>query len=201
MSALCRVLRVTRQGYYAFANRKPSKRDREAAELKTLIVKTHEASRHTYGSPRIYHELKNQGFAFGKRRIEHTMQDLGIFGRKPRKYRITTVADRAFKHPENILSRNFHATEPNQRWVTDITYIHSGEGWCYLATILDLFSRAVVGWALSTSLETTLPLAALDMALLHRRPSEGLLHHSDRGCQYTSERTKRFSRTVASPSA
>ena len=187
VAAWCRILGVMRQGYYAFANRKPSKRDREAAELETLVVKAHEASRHTCGCPRIYQEFKNQGFAFGKRRIERTMHSLGIFGRKPRKYRITTVADRAFKHSGNILSRDFHAAAPNQRWVTDITYIQTGEGWCYLATILDLFSRAVVGWALSTSLETTLPLAALDMALLLRLPSQGLLHHSYRGCQYISE--------------
>ena len=107
-------------------------------------------------------------------------------GRQRRRWRVTTRANPAHPVADNALARDFTASRPNERWVTDISYVWTDEGWCYLAAILDLFSRAVVGWSLDTTLSTRLPLAALDMALRRRKPRAGLLHHSDRGCQYTS---------------
>lgn len=114
------------------------------------------------------------------------MRSMGLAGRRPRRFRVTTSADPKHAVEPNLLSREFTATKPDERWVTDITYIWTDEGWCYLAAILDLFSRTVVGWALDATLATTLPLQALDAAIRRRNPGSGLLHHSDRGCQYTS---------------
>jgi len=123
--------------------------------------------------------------------VAQSMQTQGIQGRARKRFKITTVADALYTHPPNTLDRDFSATKPNERWVTDITYIWTNEGWCYLSAILDLFSRRVVGWALGTTLDTSLPLEALDMGLSLRRPTAGLLHHSDRGCQYTSSEYQR----------
>jgi len=122
----------------------------------------------------------------GKRRVERAMRGLGLTPPIPRRHRKTTVQDPAHIPAPNELARDFSATRPNERWVTDITYVWTDEGWGYLAVVLDLFSRAVVGWSLGATLCTSLPLAALDTALRRRRPQAGLLHHSDRGCQYTS---------------
>jgi len=122
----------------------------------------------------------------GKRRVERTMRSLGLAARRRRRFRVTTRANPAHGVVSNTLARRFQASKPNERWVTDISYIWTEEGWCYLAVILDLFSRAVVGWSLDASLSTQLPLAALEMAVKRRHPERGLLHHSDRGCQYTS---------------
>jgi transposase InsO family protein len=147
----------------------------------------HAESRGTYGSPRVLEALRREGIRVGKRRIERLLRSLGLRARTQRRWRTTTQRDPRHQVVENLLQRDFTATKPNERWVTDISYIWTDEGWCYLAVILDLFSRAVVGWALDTTLTTRLPLAALDMAIRRRKPEAGLLHHSDRGCQYTSE--------------
>jgi len=186
IAALCRLLGVTRQGYYAFARRSPSARLANDKALQERLRALHAESRGTYGSPRLQAALRAEGVRVGKRRIERALQVLGLHARTHRRYRVTTWANPAHATAANTLERRFEASRPNQRWVTDITYVWTDEGWCYLAVILDLFSRAVVGWALDVTLSTCLPLAALDMAVGRRRPGAGLLHHSDRGCQYTS---------------
>ena len=186
VTALCRVLNVTRQGYYASISRGLSPRAQQEVALHDRVRQIHVESRGTYGSPRVHKTLQSEGIACGKHRVARSMRNQGIKAREPRRFRITTVADAHYKHAPNTLDRDFSATKPNERWVTDITYIWTAEGWSYLSVILDLFSRRVVGWALGSTLETSLPLAALDMALSLRRPALGLLHHSDRGCQYTS---------------
>lgn len=191
VAAMCRLFGVTRQGYYAFAKRPPSARAVKEAELRERIRAIHAASKGRYGSPRVRRDLRNADTRVSKRRIELAMREMGLFGRRKRPFRVTTAANS--KHPvePNVLNRDFKATRPNQRWVTDITYIWTAEGWMYLAAILDLYSRAVVGWALDTTLSTKLPLTALDMAVRRRNPSAGLVHHSDRGCQYTSAEYRR----------
>lgn len=187
VTALCRVLGVTRQGYYASQKRGLSQRAKKDVELRQRISTVHRESRMTYGSPRIRAQLRREGLAVSKRRIEKNMRVLGLFGRMPRRFRVTTRSDPSHRVEPNLLARNFKASRPNERWVTDITYISTEEGWSYLAAVIDLYSRAVVGWALETTLTTELPLRALHESLRRRRPESKLLHHSDRGCQYTSE--------------
>ena len=188
IAAMCRLLGVTRQGYYAYATRPPSTRVVSDAALCKLVEEVFEQTGQTYGSPRVHRELRRRGFPAGKRRIERAMRSMGLTPPTPRRHRITTMRDVTHPVAPNELNRDFTATRPNERWVTDITYVWTGEGWAYLAAILDLFSRAVVGWAIDATLATTLPLAALESALRRRRPDAALLHHSDRGCQYTSTR-------------
>jgi transposase InsO family protein len=186
VAALCRVLKVTRQGYYAFRSRPaPELRPREIA-FREEVRQIHAESRGTYGSPRVLHALKSRGVSVSKRRVEQTLRALGLCARVRRRFRQTTKANPSHATAPNILDRKFSATAPNQCWVTDITYIWTDEGWCYLAAILDLFSRSVVGWALDTTLSTDLAMRALQSAVKRRHP-ERLMHHSDRGCQYTSE--------------
>jgi len=186
VAALCRLLEVSRQGYYAFAKRPLTPRVERDRHLQQSVQEVHAESRGTYGSPRVLAALRQRGESVSKRRVERALRSLGLRGRSPRRWRSTTRANPAHPVVGNRLDREFTASRPNERWVTDISYIWTDEGWCYLAAILDLYSRSVVGWALSATLSTTLPLAALDMAVRRRRPSPGLLHHSDRGCQYTS---------------
>jgi putative transposase len=191
VTAMCRILGVTRQGYYAFMKRPVSSRVTSDAELRDRVRKLHGESRGTYGSPRVRAALRNQGKRVGKKRVERLMQELGLRGRMPRRWRMTTRSNPKHLAAANTLNRDFTASRPDERWVTDITYAWTDEGWCYVAAIVDLYSRAVVGWAADDTLSTTLPLAALDMALRRRQPLPGLLHHSDRGCQYTSDDYRR----------
>jgi len=186
VAALCRLLGVTRQGYYAYARRLPSERRKGEEELRERLRALHAESRGTYGSPRLLAAVRAEGLRVGKRRVERAMRSMGLFARLRRRFRVTTRANPAHPVVSNVLDRRFQASKPNERWVTDISYVWTDEGWCYLAVILDLFSRAVVGWALGSSLSTTLPLNALEMAVQRRHPGRGLMHHSDRGCQYTS---------------
>jgi transposase InsO family protein len=187
VAVLCRLLGVTRQGYYAFEKRRRGPRVRCDELLRERIRRLHAESRGTYGSPRVHAALRNEGLRVGKGRVERVLRSLGLQGRTPRRWRATTRANPKHAVVGNSLDRDFTASRPNERWVTDISYVWTDEGWCYLAVILDLYSRSVVGWALDTTLTTKLALAALDMAIRRRRPSAGLLHHSDRGCQYTSD--------------
>jgi transposase InsO family protein len=186
VAALCRVLGVTRQGYYAFVGRPPSRRAVEEAHLRERLKQLHVESRQTYGSPRMLRALRAEGIRVGKRRIERALRSLELRVKLRRRFRVTTKADPSHTPAPNVLARRFEASRPDERWVTDITYLWTQQGWCYLAVILDLFSRAVVGWAVDRTMSTELPLRALDMAFRRRRPQAGLLHHSDRGCQYTS---------------
>jgi transposase InsO family protein len=186
VSALCRNLGVSRQGYYAYSKRKPGARQAKEQALRQRVKALHSESKRRYGSPRLHRALREEGHRVGKRRVERAMRSMGLRGCGRRRFRVTTKTNPAHGVVENLLDRQFNPSRPNQRWVTDITYVWTNEGWCYLAVILDLFSRAVVGWSIDANLSTSLPLRALEMALLRRRPEPGLMHHSDRGCQYTS---------------
>ena len=188
VAALCRVLEVTRQGYYAYAKRPPSPRVSMEATLCESVQAVFLETGKRYGSPRVLRELQRRGHQVSKRRVERAMRSMGLTPPVPRRHRRTTHRNPAHPVAPNELARDFHATRPDERWVTDITYVWTDEGWAYLAVILDLYSRAVVGWALDTTLATRLPLAALRSAVHRRRPAAGLLHHSDQGCQYTCAR-------------
>jgi len=183
---LCRTLAVSASGFYAWCRRGLSVRAREDAALKVDIRAAHAASGKRYGSPRIHADLKADDQRVGRKRVARLMREEGIEGQRKRRFRVTT--DSRHTHPiaANELNRNFTASEPNKIWVTDITYIWTREGWMYLAAILDLFSRRVVGWSMDSCIDRTLALDALNMALKTRRPESGLLHHSDRGVQYAS---------------
>jgi putative transposase len=186
IAAMCRVFAVTRQGYYAFSNRPPSARVRAEEVLATEVQLIFDENRRVYGVPRVLKALRDKGRLIGKARVARTMRGMGLTPKPRRRHVVTTTANPAHAPAPNTLARDFAATRPNERWVTDITYVHTMQGWAYCAVILDLFSRAVVGWAVDTSLSTRLAMQALQMAVRRRRPAPGLLHHSDRGCQYTS---------------
>jgi transposase InsO family protein len=156
------------------------------AELCKAVQEAFSASDENYGSPRVLRELRRSGVRASKRRVERAMRSLGLTPPRPRRHRRTTIQDPSHAVAPNELARDFAASRPNERWVTDITYVWTDEGWTYVAVILDLFSRAVVGWSLDARLTTTLPMTALQAAVRRRRPESGLMHHSDRGCQYTS---------------
>jgi len=164
-----------------------SQRRIEDMKLKQKIVQIYTNSRRTYGSPRIHRKLVREGYRIGKKRIERLMQELAICAVAKKKYRATTDSKHSQPVAENYLNRKFNVNEPNQAWVADITYIYTQEGWLYLATIMDLYSRKIIGWSLRDRLTKELVMAALDMALKQRNLSSDLLLHSDRGSQYASE--------------
>jgi putative transposase len=188
MRILCRVLKVSASGYYAWRSRKPSRRDLDDERLRQKVVEAFKAGRGTYGSPRVLVELVEQGLEVGRRRVARLMAELGLQGLSPRKFRVTTDSDHDEAIAPNVLARSFVADRPNEKWATDITYVWTAEGWLYLAVVMDLYSRRIVGWATADHLETSLCLDALAMALGHRENVEGLMHHSDRGVQYASNR-------------
>jgi putative transposase len=183
---LCRVLAVSCSGFYAWCRRGASARAREDAVLKVAVRAAHGASGKRYGSPRIHAELKASDHRVARKRVARLMREEGIAGQRKRRFRVTT--DSRHSHPiaPNVLKRNFTAPAPNKVWVADITYIWTREGWTYLAALLDLHSRRVVGWSMDSRLDRSLALDALRMALKTRRPEPGLVHHSDRGVQYAS---------------
>jgi transposase InsO family protein len=186
IALMCEVLGVSRSGFYAWARRPKAKRDIDDERLSVHVVAAHHASRGTYGSPRVHAELRAQGHQIGRKRVERLMRENRLKARTKRRFRATTDSKHGLPVAPNLLGRDFNTRAPDVVWVTDITYIWTAEGWLYLAAILDLYSRRVVGWAMSEQLTRQLALDALDMALVHRRPSAGLVHHSDRGCQYAS---------------
>jgi transposase InsO family protein len=183
---LCRVLQVSRAAYYHWSIHPLSARARADLALTERIAAIHARSRQTYGAPRVHAELQVCGDRHGRKRVARLMHAAGLAGRIPKRYRHTTVADPLTVIPD-LVRRDFTPTHPDQLWVGDITYIRTWEGWLYLATLLDCFSRRVVGWAMADHLRTELPLRALHMALARRSPTGTLIHHTDRGCQYTSE--------------
>ena len=187
IKAMCEVLTVSRSGYYQWRSAQGSARALHTKAIREKIISVHKASRGTYGSPRVTVALHEQGEPVGRNRVARLMKEAGLQGRQARRYRVRTT-DSAHDNPiaPNLLAEVPAPTKPDAVWVTDITYVETGEGWLYLAGVLDLYSRRLIGWAMGSSLETALPLAALHMALRRRRPGAGLLHHSDRGCQYAS---------------
>jgi len=187
--SLCRTLEVSTSGYYDWHQRQdcPGPRALENQTLAQEIGLIHAQSRHTYGSPRVMHELRKKGQRHGRHRIARLMKEKGLCGRQKGRHRVRTT-DSNHDHPiaPNRLAEAPKATAPNQLWVADITYIETAEGWLYLAGVLDLYSRKIVGWAMSERIDTSLVLKALAMALVHRAPPANLLFHSDRGVQYAS---------------
>ncbi len=186
VTVLCRTLAVSRAGFYAAQARPPAARARADGQLAVEIAAIHGESRQRYGSPRVHAELRARGQGVSRKRVARLMRHRGLAARRRRRFRVTTDSRHAFPVAANVLARQFAAPAPDTVWVTDITYIPTGEGWLYLAVILDLCSRGIVGWAMSERITRQLPLDALGMALGRRRPSPGLLHHSDRGSQYAS---------------
>jgi transposase InsO family protein len=185
---LCAVLGVSPSGYYRWQKRAPSARRRRDAELAALIAAAHRKGRGNYGAPRIVRELREQGCRISQRRCARLMRELGLKGRKrPARQPRTTDSRHGRPVVDNRLAGRPAPTGPNQTWVTDITYLRTGEGWLYLAVILDLWSRRVVGWACAVTLHASLVLTALLRAIGQRQPPAGLLHHSDRGSQYVDE--------------
>ena len=183
---MCRVLGVSRSGFYAWETREPCARAVEDAGLSELIGAAHLESRRTYGARRIHIVLARKGVRCGKKRVARLMQAQGIQGvHRRRKFR-TTIRDHGTAPAADLVDRNFKAPAPNILWVADITYVPTWSGWLYVAIVLDVFSRRVVGWSMADHLRTELVLDALDMALWSRQPDKGLIHHSDRGSQYTS---------------
>lgn len=184
---MCRVLRASRSGYYAWCCRPASVRSVENSLLLKRIKAIHSESRDTYGSPRVYQQLLSEGQVCSRGRVERLMSANGIRAKQRRKFVVTTDSKHNLPVAPNVLARQFSVDEPNRVWLSDITYIPTGEGWLYLAGVLDLCSRMAVGWSMSDSLESRLVTDALAMAYQRRRPGKGLLHHSDRGTQYACE--------------
>lgn len=186
VSVLCRVLGVTRSGFYAWQQRDPSEQVIDDQKLALEIAAVHKASGETYGSPRIVAELHAKGLHVSRKRVARLMRELGIRSRRKRRFKATTDSGHKLPVADNILDRKFDVDAPDVAWVTDITYVWTDEGWLYLAAILDLFSRRVVGHAMSERIDRALVLEALRDAVGRRVPDAGLLHHSDRGSQYAS---------------
>ena len=184
---MCRVLSVSESGYYAWCKQKPSRRQAENEQLIEHIRPAYEQGRHVYGSPRIHAELRAQGITCGKHRVARLMQQAGLRAVQKRRRMCTTDSRHSDPVAPNLLQRDFTAPAPNRKWLTDITAVWTAEGWLYLAVVLDVYSRLVVGWAMASHREESLVEAALWMALGRRNPVEELMHHSDRGSQYTSQ--------------
>ena len=211
--AMLNVLQVTKSGYYAWLSRPKSKRTLENEKLEKAIKEVHAESRGTYGSQRVKHSLEARGIKASRPRVARIMKTRGLRGKSKRKYRVTTNSKHKQGFSENRLARAFGADKPNLKWVSDITYLPTSEGWLYLAVVLDLFSRKrpcpkvrfmvkkVIGWAFSGRLEASIAVQALEMARISRNPSAGLLHHSDRGVQYAARDFQRaLERLKAEPS-
>lgn len=186
VSVLCRVLKVSRSGYYDWKDRPLSRRDQENVALMQKIREIHDRSRRTYGYPRVHAELKALGVRCSRKRVARLMRKAALQGCiRGRRKRITRRDKHATPAPD-LVKRDFAATAPNRLWTADITYIHTWDGFLYLAFILDVYSRHVVGWSMATHLRTELVVDALEMALWRRNPDVGLIHHTDRGVQYTA---------------
>jgi putative transposase len=183
--AMCRVLEVSASGYYAWCKRERSARAREDEKLQQRIEEIHRDSRQTYGVPRIHAELQEEGMKIGRKRIARLMKASALRGVSRRKSTVTTRRDRSARPAPDLVDRQFAADKANALWVADITYVPTWADFLYLAVVLDVWSRKIVGWAMASHLRTSLVTAALNMAIAQRSPA-GVIHHSDQGCQYTS---------------
>lgn len=185
LAALCRVLKVSHSGYYAWLNRPQSARAKRDALLVPQIIASHERSDSTYGSPRILGDLKEAGEHVSRKRVARLMRERGIVGVSRRRFVVTTRRSTNNTAAPDLVDRDFTADRPNKLWVADITYVPTWAGFLFLAIVLDVFSRRIVGWAMATHLKTELVLDALEMAIMQRKP-DAVTHHSDHGSQYTS---------------
>jgi putative transposase len=183
---MCRVLKVSRSGFYAWRDRPASNRAESRRRLIRMIKEIHQESRENYGSPRVHRELLTRGEKCCVNTVARYMRENDIAAKTRRKFKHTTDSNHSYPVTRNVLDRQFEQTEPNRAWVSDITYVPTREGWLYLATVLDLFSRRIVGWSMSQRIDRHLVIDALEMAVSNRRPPPGLIHHSDRGSQYAS---------------
>jgi putative transposase len=186
LAAMCRVLEVSRSGYYAWLGRSESRRERANRGLLVKIRAAHKRSRKTYGSPRVCRELRAAGERCGRNRVARLMRAHGIVGVRRPKFRTTTDSRHALPVAPNLLERRFRVSEANRVWVSDLTCVWTWEGWLYVAGVLDLYSRRVVGWAVGPNPDRHLVVRALEMAIARRRPQPGLIFHSDRGVQYAA---------------
>jgi putative transposase len=189
VNAMCRVLKVSKSGFYGWRDRAPSARAQADAVLSEKITRIHRDSRETYGAPRIHFELRMLGLRCGRKRVARLMRETGLFGCGGRRRKArTTLRSHTERTPPapDLVKRNFTPEASDRLWVADITYVRTWEGWLYLSFVLDAYSRRIVGWSMANNLRTDLVLAALNMAIYNRRPAPGLIHHSDRGSQYTS---------------
>jgi putative transposase len=183
---MCRVLDISRSGYYAWKQRGINGRVEENKRLATAIRQIYEKSRRLYGSPRITAELRARGIRCGKNRVARLMRINGIVAKTKRRFKVTTDSRHRLPVAPNLLERRFYAAAPNSVWASDITYIRTREGWLYLAAVLDVFNRQIVGWAMDRHITRGLVIDAVNMAVRQREPASGLLFHSDRGSQYAS---------------
>jgi putative transposase len=181
------VFGVSRSGYYQFIHAKPSRREQEDERLLLKIKAIHQASRQTYGSPRIHAELREKGETCSRKRVSKIMKRSGIAAKMKKRFKITTRVNPKAAVAPNLLKQNFTAELPNQCWVADFTYVATQEGWLYVATVLDLFSRRIVGLSMGDRMTDDLVISAVQQALIHRQPNADIIHHSDRGSQYTSK--------------
>ena len=185
--AMCEVLGISPSGYYAWRRRPEPERTKRDAQLAVEIAAEHKRSRGIYGSPRVHRGLRARGVRVSRKRVERLMRKNGIKGRQKRRFRRTTDSKHTQPIAPNVLDRKFDPSRPNEAWAGDVTFVATGEGWLYLAVLLDLFSRRVIGWALSDTNDRALALEALNRALRLRHPPRGLVHHTDRGSPYASE--------------
>ena len=183
---MCRVLGVSKGGFYNWLRRPPSAREQEDGKIAERVMAIYQQHKGRYGSPRIHQQLHDEGIHVGRKRVIRLMKQGQLAAHHTIHRVLTTRADPTAVAAENVLDRAFEAECPNNKWVVDVTYIATGAGWMYLAAVLDLYSRRIVGWAMAATQDESLVEQALRMAVQHRKPPEGLLHHSDRGCQYTS---------------
>jgi len=189
VTVLCKVMEVSRSGFYDYLHRS-NKRSGDSpyeAALKSRIRIIFKQHRGKYGSRRITNQLKDEDHQIGRYKVRRLMRELGLKAKAPRRYKVTTDSRHGFSIAPNILNRNFEVKEPNKVWAADITYVWTLEGWLYLAVIIDLFSRQIVGWSMDKRMKTQLTLEALSMAYWRRKPPTGLIHHSDRGSQYACD--------------
>jgi putative transposase len=191
VAMMCRVLGVSTSGFYAWQKAPESARTKSDAVLARRISATHLKSRRRYGSPRVHAELRAEGVRVGQKRVARIMRTEGLVARRRRRSRRTTDSNHSDPIAPNLVQRDFHADAPDETWVTDVTCIWTLQGWLFLAVMLDLFSRRVVGWATSATNDRELALAALRQAVARRRPQPGLVHHSDRGSPYASDDYRR----------
>jgi putative transposase len=184
---MCRVLNVSSSGYYDSISRSPSAQYIRRKSIAQAAAVSYFESKRVYGFRKVYGDLKADNVQCCQETVRRIMRDIGLYSRIKRKFVVTTDSNHLFKIADNIIGRNFTADRPNHKWAADITYIPTEQGWLYLSVVMDLFSRKIVGWAMSDSIDSSLVQSAMKMALQHRRPDKGLIHHSDRGVQYATQ--------------
>jgi len=187
VAVMCKILKVGSSGFYDWQDRQPSPQQQRREEIARAAARSYFESKRIYGYRKVYADLREDNFDCCRETVRRVMAQMGLYSRVKRKFVVTTDSNHNLPIADNLLDRDFTAAKPNQKWVADITYIPTEEGWLYLATTMDLFSRRIVGWSMSDRIDASLVVSSLNMALVHRQPGSSLLHHSDRGSQYASD--------------